>query len=31
MILSKKLLPWNCEKNFKERTLEAWYIFAQHE
>lgn len=31
MTLSKKLLPWNFEKNFKERTLEAWYLFAQHE
>lgn len=31
MTLSKKLLPWKFEKNFKERTLEAWYVFSQQE
>lgn len=31
MTLSKQLLPWKFEKNFKERTLEAWYIFSQNE
>ena len=31
MTLSVKCPQWQFEKNFKERTLEAWYVFEQYE